>query len=104
MKIRESILSLLLLSVLRTTAGTFDVNTLSDSGPGSLRQAILEANASPGDDAITFSVTGTITLSNALPTVTDALNIAGPGTNLLTISGNKKWCLFKLTGGYRDRK
>ena len=39
---------------------TFVVNTLDDSGAGSLRQAILDANAAPGADKITFAVAGTI--------------------------------------------
>ena len=31
-------------------SGTLTVSTTSDSGSGSLRQAILDANAMPGDD------------------------------------------------------
>lgn len=39
---------------------TFTVTSLADSGSGSLRQAILDANNSPGLDAIHFAVAGTI--------------------------------------------
>jgi hypothetical protein len=33
---------------------TYVVNTLADSGPGSLREAIIAANAHKGADAIDF--------------------------------------------------
>ena len=36
----------------------FTVTTTADSGPGSLRQAILNANANPGMDDITFDIPG----------------------------------------------
>ena len=38
----------------RTVPSTFTVQNLADSGPGSLRQAILAANANPGADVIRF--------------------------------------------------
>jgi hypothetical protein len=79
------------------SAATFNVSTLTDSGPGSLRQAILDANATPGNDTITFSVTGTITLTTNLPDVTDNTAFMGPGTNLLTISGSNTYRIFYLT-------
>ncbi|CAA9542696.1 MAG: hypothetical protein AVDCRST_MAG88-147, partial [uncultured Thermomicrobiales bacterium] len=68
-------------------AATFSVTTTAESGPGSLRQAILDANGTPGGDTITFGVTGTITLASALPTITGDLAITGPGAGNLTISG-----------------
>ena len=37
-------------------AATFTVTNTSDSGAGSLRQAILDANTAPGADTITFSI------------------------------------------------
>src|SRR6202011_732248 len=40
----------------QANAGTFAVTSLADSGPGSLRQAILDANASPGADVIQFNI------------------------------------------------
>lgn len=39
-------------------ASTFVVVNTNDSGEGSLRQAILNANANPGDDLITFDIPG----------------------------------------------
>ena len=41
----------------------FIVSSLADSGPGSMRQAIIDANALVGDNSITFTVAGTIELS-----------------------------------------
>src|SRR5262249_57663174 len=47
----------------RTVPSTFLVENLADSGPGSLRQAVLDANAQPGTDQIFFTgqAHGTIT-------------------------------------------
>src|SRR5262245_23287346 len=39
----------------RTVPSTFTVQNLADSGLGSLRQAVLNANASPGADLIRFA-------------------------------------------------
>ena len=50
----------------RTVPSTFTVLNLADSGPGSLRQAILDANANPGADLIRFAPAardGTIALT-----------------------------------------
>ena len=40
------------------SAGTFTVINTADSGAGSLRQAILDANAAGGPDTITFNIPG----------------------------------------------
>ena len=40
-------------------AATFVVTNTGDSGPGSLRQAILDADGAPGADGIVFSLPGT---------------------------------------------
>jgi hypothetical protein len=68
-------------------AATFTVTNNNDAGPGSLRQAVADANAAAGPDTIDFAVTGTITLGSSLPPVTQALTITGPGSASLTISG-----------------
>lgn len=61
---------------------TYTVTTTADSGPGSLRQAILDANANPGADAITFAIGAsgsqqTIQPTTALPTIADPVTIDG---------------------------
>jgi hypothetical protein len=60
-------------------ADTYQVTNTNDSGPGSLRQAILDANAHPGADSITFLIVGTgpftIDLLSALPDITDPVAI-----------------------------
>src|SRR5271157_1697446 len=67
-----------LLSILVSNAG--------DSGPGSLRAAIVQANTTP--DTITFdpSVTGTINLLSALPELDADFTIQGPGPNVLAVA------------------
>lgn len=62
------------------------VTTLADDGPGSLRDAITQANALPGLDEIRFAVTGTIPVGLPLA-VTDDLHVTGPGSDLLTLDG-----------------
>src|SRR5205807_6409743 len=63
------------------------VSNTNDSGPGSLRQAILDANAgaSAGHrDILLTNVFGTITLFSNLPSMAINATITGPGANLLT--------------------
>src|SRR3954452_3988251 len=56
----------------RALLSTFLVRNREDSGAGSLRRAILDANASPGADMIAFSprVKGTITLTGGRLAIT----------------------------------
>jgi titin len=60
-------------------AATFTVSNTLDSGNGSLRQAMLNANASNGMDKIVFHISGTgvhtISPHSALPTLTDPVII-----------------------------
>ena len=62
-------------------ANTYTVTSTADSGAGTLRQAILDANANPGADTIAFNITGsgvhTIALTSDLPYITDAVTIDG---------------------------
>ncbi len=68
-------------------AATFVVSSTSDSGAGSLRQALVDANAAAGADTITFAVNarGVISLSTALPPITEALTLIGPGASELAV-------------------
>ncbi|MBK8048645.1 MAG: right-handed parallel beta-helix repeat-containing protein [Anaerolineales bacterium] len=72
------------------------VTTTADNGPGSLRQAILDANASPEDDVITVAAQGTILLASPLPPISSSVTVIGPGTDLLAISGSYLYRVFEI--------
>jgi len=81
----------------RGTAATLVVSTTSTSGPGSLQQAILDANATNGLDTIIFRIPGagvhTINLAGSLPPITDSVVIDATtqpgyaGTPLIELNG-----------------
>jgi titin len=81
----------------RLAPAKFTVTSFIDSGAGSLRTAILAANAHPGADVITFNVGGggaqTIVLFHALPAVTGPVSLAGntqpgfAGSPLIDVNG-----------------
>ena len=75
--------------------GTEVVTNTLDSGPGSLRQAMLNANAKAGRDTIAFNIPGTgvhtISPVSPLPAITDAAVIDGytqPGSSVNTNAFN----------------
>jgi hypothetical protein len=63
------------------------VTSLADSGPGTLRAAILSADAGSSSDTFTigFAVTGTIDLASPLPDLNNNIAIQGPGASSLTL-------------------
>ncbi|MDA0282651.1 MAG: DUF4347 domain-containing protein, partial [Planctomycetota bacterium] len=77
---------------------TFTVTNTNDSGSGSLRQAIIDANSLGGTDTINFNINGggveRIRPNSALPTITDTIIINGwsqPGfssTPLIELRGD----------------
>ena len=77
-------------------AADFTVTNLNDSGAGSLRQAITDANSNPGADRVLFQsgLSGQITLGSLLPTITESLQVLGPGPDKLTVSGNNNSGIF----------
>jgi parallel beta-helix repeat protein len=69
------------------------VTNTNDSGPGSLRQAILDTDAHPGNDLITFAIPGggvhVIQPISPLPSITDTVTIDGysqPGSSANTLA------------------
>ena len=81
----------------RLAPATFTVTNTSDAGAGSLRQAILDANANLGTDVVTFNIAASgvqsIRPGSALPAITDPVIIDGytqPGAspNTLVSGGN----------------
>src|SRR5438552_11244915 len=75
----------LILAVFAAEAATFEVTNDSDSGPGSLRDAITQANSTPGNSTIQISVQGSIALLSPLPDLTGDVSIIGPGADKLVI-------------------
>src|SRR4051794_22104249 len=67
----------------RAAGPTLVVTSTNDAGPGSLRQAILAANARPGPDVITFAIAGgpgaggwhSIVVESLLPPITDPVTL-----------------------------
>lgn len=82
-------------------AATFTVTNLDDSGPGSLRQAVLDANGAAGADVIQFDagLTGAIVLSSGQLVVSDSVDIQGPGALDLAVAGIGDSRLFYLYSG-----
>lgn len=84
----------------RTVPNTYPVVNGLDSGPGSLRQAVLDANANPGPDTITFAHgVHSITLTTGELAITDGVTVQGPGANKLSVSGNDASRVFDIAGG-----
>jgi len=90
-----------------TTADTVVTNT-NDSGAGSLRQALLNANANAGADIITFAgvflddIPDIINLTSGQLTITDDVTIMGIGASQLTISGNNTYRVVEISGKDTD--
>jgi hypothetical protein len=82
--------------VLARPFSTIPVSNTNDSGAGSLRQAILDANASAGDDLIEITAVGTLILQSPLPTITESVTIQGPGTTLFKVDGQNLYRVFDI--------
>jgi hypothetical protein len=91
-----SFLSALCLIALSTQAATITVTNTNDSGVGSLRQAI--ANANDGD-TIHFGITGTITLTTGELLVDKSVTISGLGAASLIVDGNAADRVFHVSSG-----
>lgn len=77
----------------------------SDSGPGSLRDAIA---STPAGGKVDFNLKGdqagnpgshTITLTGGMLEIAKNLTIEGPGMTLLTVSGDDKSEVFRIDSG-----
>ena len=99
------------LTAAQTEAATFTVTTAADSGAGSLRDAVGQANATIDDDTINFSITGcpnsicTIALTSGELAITSAatagkLSVTNAGgIARLVISGGSASRVFFVQSG-----
>lgn len=79
-------------------AATITVSTLNDTGTGSLRAAVEQANALAGADTIQFqsNLNGTLTLGSGELAIGDSTTIVGPGPYKLAIDANGASRAFRL--------
>jgi len=80
-------------------AATYTVTNLNDANAGSLRQAILNANANPGPDRIEFAVAhgaGTITLRTGVLTITGDVTIDGSTQPGMIVNGRNASRVFDI--------
>lgn len=77
-------------------AATYTVTNTDNSGAGSLRQAIADANLGYGADTIDFQsgLTGTIAISGSGLEITDGVTIEGPGAGALSVDGGDAVRIF----------
>ncbi|MHC5916974.1 MAG: hypothetical protein ACYTXE_39735 [Nostoc sp.] len=84
---------------------TFTVTNTNNSGAGSLRQAVLNANALSGKDIINFSglftdgLAHTINLTGSGLSITDNLIIVGTNPSKLTIKDDSADRVFDIGKG-----
>ncbi len=71
------------------------VNNTNDSGADSLRAAITNT---PSGGTVDFQagLTGTITLTSGVLSITQSVNIVGPGAGSITVSGNHNTTVFDI--------
>jgi len=78
---------------------TFFVTNTVDSGLGSLREAVSDANGSGRESTIFLNTTGVITVLSALPDVGVNAAFVGPGRDHLTITTSNRFRIFKFLSG-----
>jgi hypothetical protein len=87
---------------------TFTVRNTNDSGTGSLRQAIIDANNNPGLDHVLFSIGSgmqTITLNSPLDEIEDPINIDATsqqgfaGDPIINLRGTNNSSMLTLNAG-----
>src|SRR4051794_8796697 len=85
----------------RTVPSTFIVKNLGDAGAGSLRQAVLDANANGVLDTVVFKpgLEGTVFLTTGQITITEPLALLGPGAAKVAVDGSGLSRIFLIDDG-----
>jgi len=87
-------LSLVCAVSISVQASILTVTNTNDNGPGSLRQALVNANV--GDTIDATGITGVITLTSGELLVNNSVTINGPGADLLAVDGNAAGTVFQV--------
>ena len=87
-------LSLVCAVSISVQASILTVTNTNDNGPGSLRQALVNANV--GDTIDATGITGVITLASGELLVNNSVTINGPGADLLAVDGNAAGTVFQV--------
>src|SRR6266481_2979138 len=82
---------------IRAHATTIIVSNTNDSGPGSLRQALLDAN--DGDTIDATGISGVITLIAGELLVDKSVTMNGAGADVLAVDGNATSSVFQIGTG-----
>src|SRR6185369_14448491 len=80
------LLGLTLTGRFEVSAATFNVINFNDSGPGSLRQAVADSNATSGTNNILIWADGVIYLTSGELLLTNNANLVGE--NMCVLQGN----------------
>ncbi len=94
---RFAVISILLFFPFSLFSNSYLVTSPADSGAGTLRDAITQANLNTGS-SITFNADMTITLLTELPPITTNMSISGTGHNIV-INGNSANRIFFAYSG-----
>jgi hypothetical protein len=89
-------LALVCAVVASACADVITVTNTNDTGPGSLRQALVDAN---NGDTINFTVTGTIGLTTGELLVDKSITISGSGAEMLAVNGDGNSPVFHIAPG-----
>src|SRR5215468_4254298 len=92
-----TICSLLCAAATAAHAGTITVTNTNDSGPGSLRQALIDAT--DGDTIYATGVSGVITLISGELLVDKNVTISGSGADNLSVDANANSRVFHIGSG-----
>ena len=82
-------------------AAVFTVSNLNDSGAGSLRHALLSANATPGADVVDFApgLSGVIPVSSGQLLISESVAVNGPGADLIALDAGALSRVLQITAG-----
>jgi len=85
----------------RIAPATFTVINLSDSGAGSLRDAVTQSEANTTADTIVFAknLTGKIVLTSGELSISQPLKVKGPGAGKILVDGNSNSRIFNVADG-----